>query len=799
MTLRQLLSILRSRWPIALTTLLTVVVLVLLGSMLVPKRFTAVAQVLVDAKSPDPVAGILLPPQLMPGYMSTQIDIVGSRSVAEMVVDQLRLDEADEFTERWRNEANGQGSVREFVATALLARLDVKPVKDSSVLNIGFTGTSARQAAEVANAFAQAYIARTIDMRTSPARESHAFFNNRIEDSRKKLETSQARLSAYQRVNGITSTDERYDVENARLSDLSAQLTVLQNQLSESERRRDTARAGQASGGLSQVPEVVQNPVIQALKADQARLEARQRERGAVLGANHPEALRGQAELDALKARIAEESRTIVGSADRGTETLRAQERDLSASIARQRARVLQIRQQRDELATLQRELEGAQRNFDQVNGRLSQTDLESKSTLANVMMLTPAIEPLRPSRPNLLLNGALAGLLGLGAGGWAAVGAELRRRRIRSADDLMQSVDLPVLARIRRLPDADRLRAAPVGALGMGGAGALRLGGASSAATDDGAVAALTMSEAAAAGAVPATVGSPAGAAGLTVRPARKRLGEILMDAGLLTEEMVEATVGSAVPARQLFGEAAVAAGLITELQLKQALAFQFDYPVFLAGGTQVSREVIAAHDSKSIVADFRKLRTQVMARWQKSTGTGQRNRILAIVSPSKGDGKTFIAANLAVTFSQVGQRTLLIDGDLRHGRVHALFGLENRAGLTGILNGGSVDAGLQHVGGLRNLAIICAGMEAPNPSDLLSRDVLETLLAELAQTYDVVIVDTPNAAEDPDASLIARCADGAVVVGRANRTAFEAIQGLTEEIVAMGIPVVGSAYVDA
>ena len=184
MTLRQFLSILRSRWAVALGTFAVIVATALGGSLLIPKRYTATTQVLVDVKSPDPVGGLLLPPQLLSGYMATQIDIVGSRGVAERVVEALGLEREPAFIARWQAEADGQGALREFIAQALLKRLDVRPVKESSVLNIAYAGSTPQQAVEVADAFADAYIARTVEMRTQPARQSRAFFGEQVEIGR---------------------------------------------------------------------------------------------------------------------------------------------------------------------------------------------------------------------------------------------------------------------------------------------------------------------------------------------------------------------------------------------------------------------------------------------------------------------------------------------------------------------------------------------------------------------------------------------------------------------------------------
>ena len=230
MTLRQFLDILRARWWLATCVLLLCVAVSLALGWLLPKRYTSAAQVLVDLKSPDPVLGLLAPTQIVPGHMATQVDIVTSQRVALKVVDQLGIVENARAVAQWREEADGLGSIRHFYADLLLKNLEVKPSRESSLLNVAYTGTDPQFAALVANAFAQAYVDLSLELRVEPARRNRGFFDAQTQALRDKLEAAQARLSAYQREKGITSADERWDVENARLAELSTQLTLVQSQ-----------------------------------------------------------------------------------------------------------------------------------------------------------------------------------------------------------------------------------------------------------------------------------------------------------------------------------------------------------------------------------------------------------------------------------------------------------------------------------------------------------------------------------------------------------------------------------------
>jgi chain length determinant protein tyrosine kinase EpsG len=796
MTIQQFLNILRARWGIVASIFVLVVGAALAVSLSMPKKYTATAQVLVDVKSPDPILGMLLPGQMAPGYMATQVDIASSPRVALGVVDQLRIADNPTAVEKWREETGGSGSIRHHYAELLLKSLDVKPSRESSVLNIAYTSSDPQFVAMVANAFAQAYIGATVDIKVEPARQTRGFFDTQTGSLRDRLEEAQRRLSSYQREKGIISADERLDVENARLLELSSQLTAVQAQLVEASKRRQIAQDALQAGKPQDVPEVLGSALIQQLKVDVARLESKIREQEAAYGTNYPAIVKMREEVASLRQRIEMEMSTVVTSLGKQYQLMRSREDELRGSLERQRAKVLQIKQVRDELAVLQRDVENAQKAFDGAAQRLAQTSLESQSTQSNVVLLNAAVEPARPASPNIPRNVALGVFTGALLGVAAAMLAELRKRRIRSTDDLAQSSGLPVIGYVRRL--SRRMKNAPRLANGQQDRSGLALESIGNTVIVD--PSGPWPPTAAAGFAVPAPA-APSTYLEQTPRRRKKRLGEILTEAGLLKPGDLEPVLAIAGEANIRFGEAAIRTHKVTETQVRQALAFQFDFPVLLPGASPVSAEVVTAYEARHpLVADLRKLRTQVLSRWLRSDeAEWPPRKAVAVVSPNRGDGKSFVAANLAVTFSQMGEKTLLIDADMRNGRLHEMFGMDNRVGLTALLNNQEPLGALKRVEGLRDLTLISSGSEAPNPSDLLSREVFEFLLASFSKDYDVIIVDTPNASDEPDAQLVARCAKAAVVLGRTGRSGFDATGALADELRALGVEVLGAVFVDA
>lgn len=451
MTLQQFLLILWARRKLALYTLLVTVGTTLLVSLVLPKQYTAGTAVVIDVKSPDPIAGVVLPGMMAPGFMATQVDIINSDRVAQRVVRLLRMDESPVIKEQWQEATEGRGQLVPWLANLLQKKLDVKPSRESNVISISFTGQDPAFTAAVANAFAQAYIDTTIDLRVEPARQYAAWFDGQLKQQRERVEVAQKALSDYQQKTGIIATDERLDYETQKFNELSMQLTQAQAAGTDSSTK-------QRSGGGETLAEVIQNPLINGLKSDIARMESKLKEMSGNLGANHPQYLRATSELSELKARLRAEMATVTSSITTAGRVSKNKEAELEVAIEAQKKKVLELKKQRDEISVLMREVDTAQKSFDALGQRMAQTKLESQSVQSNVSVLTPATEPLEHSKPKVFLNTLVSIFLGTLLGVGAALVMELGQRRVRSADDLIQALDLPVLLELNSaLPQDQR------------------------------------------------------------------------------------------------------------------------------------------------------------------------------------------------------------------------------------------------------------------------------------------------------------------------------------------------------
>ena len=260
------------------------------------------------------------------------------------------------------------------------------------------------------------------------------------------------------------------------------------------------------------------------------------------------------------------------------------------------------------------------------------------------------------------------------------------------------------------------------------------------------------------------------------------RSIGGFIREARNLSDEQVEQILLYQRKNDLKFGEAAVALQLASGEDVRRALSFQFDYPYGEARVRSLSAELVVAAAPFSPAAEaFRDLRSKLLG---NGPVEGEARRALAVVSPDQGDGKTFVAANLAIAFSQLGLRTLIVDADLRSPRVHKVFEVPDRVGLSNVLAGLTHQDFIYDVPGLPCLYVLPAGIEPPNPNELIAKPGFTLLLRDLLQRFDQVIVDTPAASLGADARITAMKAGSCLVVSRRHGTKVKSLKALLDAV---------------
>ena len=747
MTFAQFLAILRARKWVALTVFALVVLTTLAVSLLIPKNYTAAASVVVDFK-PDPITAGLYGSNPPLALMATQVDVINSERVALRAIRTLKLADSASVRKQWTDDTGGVGNIELWMVDLFRRQMTVLPARESSVITVTYRSPDPRFAAAMANAFVQAYLETSLELRVDPARQYSAFFDLRAKEARETLEKAQARLSSFQKSNGIIANDERFDVENVKLNELSSQVLALQALSAESSSRQTQATSTQGD----RIQEVLNNPVIGALKADVIRAEGRLQELTARLGDANPQVVQARANIDELRARIDAETRRVTGGVSVSNTINRQREAQIRAGLDAQRVNVLRMKAVRDEGAVIQRDVENAQRAYDAISARLNQSTLESQTTQSNVNLLTQATAPNEPSSPKVVLNTVLAVLLGglLAAG--APVLLELRDRRARSPGDVAAFLGLPVISVLAR-PKTGRQAKLP------------------------------SLMQQRLLAPLPAQIAGPTDAAPATAVVDEQSIGTIIATQRRLTDQQVERVLAYQHEHRVRFGEAAVALKFASQDDVLNALSHQFHYPYVPEGKRSLGAELVTLHQPFSAQAEgFRSLRSEVMMRLWADGGP---RRALAIISPDANDGKSYVAANLAIALAQLpGSRTLLVDADLRGPRQHEVFRLENRAGLSGLLAGRPDTHAVQQVGSVPSLFVLPVGIAPPNPLELLECPAFGLLMRDLVSQFDHVVVDTPAAAVGRDSAVVAARCGAALLVARQDYARADALQDLVARL---------------
>lgn len=286
----------------------------------------------------------------------------------------------------------------------------------------------------------------------------------------------------------------------------------------------------------------------------------------------------------------------------------------------------------------------------------------------------------------------------------------------------------------------------------------------------------------------------------------APERLGERFIRAGLLTSAQVEQVVLLQQAERIRFGEAAVRLGVLSEQQVLAVLSEQFNYATASPGSPNISPLLAIARQPFGAEAEaIRHVRAIVAIRLAEA---GRQRFSIAIVSPNAGEGRTYLATSLAVAFSQTGQRTLLVNANLRGSGQGDLYGLARQnvhgtvdaapqpGGLSTLLAGLTPVSQILTVPGFPMLDVLPAGPQPPNPLELLAEPRLRELLDSFGATYPVILVDTPAALDFSDARVLARQTDGCILLGRKDVTRLKDLRHTQDQLLAASAAVLGTVY---
>lgn len=288
--------------------------------------------------------------------------------------------------------------------------------------------------------------------------------------------------------------------------------------------------------------------------------------------------------------------------------------------------------------------------------------------------------------------------------------------------------------------------------------------------------------------------VGSGQVIADASIKTTDAAIGKLLQDAGKLKLQDMERVLKLQHEQNLRFGEAAIKLGLVTEADIQHALSFQFEYPYLSNDHEGLSPELVAAAAPYGKEAEsLRSVRSQLLLRWFQ-----QGRKTLAMGCAREGEGASYLAANLAVLFAQLGRKTLLIDADMRQPRQHQIFNLGNGKGLSDILAGRADATIASPIKSFPTLSVLPSGSPPPNPAELLVRPAFGTLLNQLESDYDVILIDASPSQYVSDFQAVAARTGGVLIAARRNVSQLTALVELKEKITLAGAQVVGAVVLD-
>jgi succinoglycan biosynthesis transport protein ExoP len=461
MSFSRFLTILRARAMLVLVVMLLAALAGGVITLAMPKRYLATASVVVDPNVMQAATGSGRPEE----FMSTHLDLVASPAVAARVSGSLGLDNrpdagallsSSSVMNTVRQLVNlliepegGESEVdlKDWIIDRLLRNLTVKSNRDSRLIRITYAAPDPVFSADAANAFARSYLDTLHRLQVGPAKEYAEQFEGPLKELQRNLEAAEAKFAKFQQEKGILASDERLDLESARLNDLSSQVIAAQSLSYESQARQRQLRDFLGRGAGDAPAEVAASPVVQQLKQSVSDREAKLAELSRRVGPNHPQHRAAVTELEGLKSQLNEQMRSAAQGLMESGGVASQREGALRGAMNEQRRKVLALKNDRNTLAILAREVDSARQAYEAAAQRVTQSRTASHAGQTSGTVIHPAAVPMSPASPRPTINMAFALAVGFVLGVGLALYRESIEEFVRSERDIVEIMGAPVLA----------------------------------------------------------------------------------------------------------------------------------------------------------------------------------------------------------------------------------------------------------------------------------------------------------------------------------------------------------------
>lgn len=441
----------RHKW-IVLATLVVLVTIVTIGTMLTKPVYRAVAKLEIGRETERVAQGRQIlelesASVFNPFFLQTQVDILHSRDLARRVIQKLNLSENDEFKLKNADKiAENEREVR--LVNAFQARYDVSVGRQTKVVSLTFDSYSPKLAAEVANAISSEYIVWSMESRLQGVSSAKDFLAKRVQEAEAALRDAENEQQQYLAAHRIISVEDKGDITLARTIELNRQLTDLEN-----ERRTAEANYNRSKEvAADELPQVINDATVQNISRELSKKKQELANLSAKYQATYPAVKQVQEEVKQLETQLSEQKAKIVKNIETQFQVARKREEDLKASFGQSRNEAIQQNRESSELGLLKQKIETNRKNYEDLQGRLRQAEVESDFRPSNIRRVQDAEIPIAPVKPNKILNIGLSMLIGLALGIGLAFFLEYLNNTINTAEDVERIVQLPSLGGIPSL-----------------------------------------------------------------------------------------------------------------------------------------------------------------------------------------------------------------------------------------------------------------------------------------------------------------------------------------------------------
>ena len=607
-------------------------------------------------------------------FYQTQVDLLQNNELARRVIETLELAENPIVTELL--EGGGNPGLMERFKTRLKSiissdnekensmeisaeavkqqrllkfiedNLEVSPKRNSMLIDVSFTSPDRELSKNVVNAFVEEFVRWNMDKKLEASQLARDFLMKQIDRAKINLEKAEEDLNRFGKQSGIVSLD-------AKLNSIYRQLEELNSALAEAETEvigKEAVYKQASLDGLSNLPQVIGNEVIGALKAEYARLQSEYEDLAVTFHDEYPAVKALKTKMNSIGNRIKMEEQRVFLAIENEYRAALEKVKTMRARVEMQKKIAIDLNERATQYKIMAREVETNKGIYQSLLERTKEIESMVGVSSSNIHIVNKAMLPIKPFKPKVKLNLLLALVVGLLGGVGIAFFLEYYTDTITNPDEISDRFRIPILG----------------------------------------------------------------------VAPLSK------------TDE----------------------------------------YPV----------EQTFINDPQSPLSEA--IRSTKMSIQLAGTADQAKSFLLTSIKPS--EGKTTMAANLALAFAGSGEKVILIDADMRKPKLHKFFQDQNDSfspGLSRFLSGVD-DKELIYHNGIYNLGFIPAGPSPPNPVELLTSFRFSELIETLTRDFDRVIVDGPPYLGFADSLVISRCIGGVVLVSNMGETTRDALRHFKKSI---------------